>query len=50
MEQADNIDKAGKALSTGNKNQAIAIVASGDRKQFVPVQTSKGDEKKKYGW
>jgi len=50
LEQADNIDKAGQALSTGNNNQAIAIVASGDQKQFVPVQTSRGEEKKKYGW
>lgn len=51
LEQADNIGKAGQALSTGDKGQAFAIVTA-DKRELVPVQVSggKSDEKKKYGW
>lgn len=49
MEQAENMGKAGQALSTGDKNQAFAIVTS-DKREFVAVQSGKGSEKKKYGW
>jgi hypothetical protein len=50
MQQAENMDKAGQAMSTGDKNQAYAIVKSGDSRELVPVQTGKSDEKKKYSW
>jgi hypothetical protein len=50
MEQAENIGKAGQALSAGDTNQAVAIVISGEQKQLVPVQAGKSEEKKKYTW
>ncbi|HNR67698.1 MAG TPA: hypothetical protein PKW76_10995 [bacterium] len=51
MEQAENIGKAGQALSSGDTNQAVAIVISGEQKQLVPVQVgSSAEQKKKYGW
>jgi hypothetical protein len=51
MEQAENIDKAGQAMSSGDKNQVFAIVKSGDSRELVPVQNApKTDEKKKYSW
>ena len=49
MEQAEDMGKAGQALSTGDKNQAFAIVTS-DKRELVAVQSGKGTEKKKYGW
>jgi hypothetical protein len=50
MEQAENIGKAGQALSSGDTDQAVAIVISGEQKQLVPIQVGKGEEKKKYRW
>ena len=52
MEQAENIGKAGMALSAGDKSQAFAIVKSGDQRELVPVQTRKDNDQtqKKYGW
>jgi hypothetical protein len=51
MQQAENIDKAGQAMSSGDKNQVFAIVKSGDSRELVPVQSApKTDEKKKYSW
>ena len=51
MVQAENIDKAGQAMSSGDKNQVFAIVKSGDSRELVPVQNApKSDEKKKYSW
>ncbi len=50
MEQAENMDRAGQALSSGDTNQAVAIVISGEKKQLIPVQTGQADDKKKYGW
>jgi hypothetical protein len=51
MEQAENIDKAGQAMSSGDKNQVFAIVKSGDSRELVPVQAApKSEEKKKYSW
>lgn len=51
MQQADDIGKAGQALSSGNKTEALAIVTSGDKRELVPIQTpKKDDEKKKYSW
>ena len=50
MEQAENIGKAGQALSSGDTNQAVAIVISTEQKQLVPIQASKNEEKKKYTW
>ncbi len=50
MEQAENIGKAGQALSAGDTSQAVAIVISGEQKQLVPVQTGKPEGKKKYKW
>lgn len=50
MEQAENIGKAGQALSAGDTNQAVAIVIKGEKEQLVPVQVGKSGEKKKYTW
>ncbi|MBN2355131.1 hypothetical protein JXO59_03410 [candidate division KSB1 bacterium] len=51
MQQADDIGKAGQALSSGNKSQALAIVTSGDKRELVPIETKKkDDDKKKYSW
>jgi hypothetical protein len=51
MEQAENIDKAGQAMSSGDKNQVFAIVKSGDSRELVPVQTpAQSGENKKYSW
>ncbi len=50
MEQAENIGKAGQALSTGDTNQAVAIVISGEQKELIPIEVGKKEEKKKYGW
>ena len=50
MEQAENIGKAGQALSSGDTDQAVAIVISGEQKQLVPIQAGKSDDKKKYTW
>jgi hypothetical protein len=50
MEQAENIGKAGQALSSGDTDQAVAIVISGEQKQLVPIQAGKRDDKKKYTW
>ncbi len=50
MEQAENIGKAGQALSAGDTNQAVAIVISGEQKQLVPIEVGKKEDKKKYGW
>lgn len=51
MQQAEDMGKAGQALSTGNKTQALAIVTSGDRRELVPIESKKeGDDKKKYSW
>lgn len=50
MEQAENIGKAGQALSAGDTNQAVAIVISGEQKQLVPIQAGKAEDKKKYSW
>ncbi len=51
MQQAENIDKAGQAMSSGDKNQVFAIVKSGDSRELVPVQTpTQSGEKKKYSW
>lgn len=50
MEQAENIGKAGQALSSGDTDQAVAIVISGEQKQLVPIQAGKSNDKKKYTW
>jgi len=50
MEQAENIGKAGQALSAGDTKQAVAIVTSGEKKQLVPVETGASEGKKKYRW
>ncbi|MBN1154582.1 tripartite tricarboxylate transporter TctB family protein [candidate division KSB1 bacterium] len=50
MEQAENIGKAGQALSAGDTNQAVAIVISGEQKQLVPVQAGTAGNNKKYSW
>ena len=50
MEQAENIGKAGQALSSGDTSQAVAIVISGEQKQLVPVQAGSAADRKKYGW
>jgi len=51
MAQAENIDKAGQAMSSGDKNQGCAIGKGGDSRELVPVQNApKTDEKKKYSW
>jgi hypothetical protein len=49
MEQAENIGKAGQALSSGDKKEAMAIVTHGDQRQAVPVE-KQGEGKKKYKW
>lgn len=54
LQQAEDIGKAGQALSTGDPNQAVAIVTSGDRRELVPIMPGKSadnnEEKKKYSW
>ncbi len=53
LQQAEDIGKAGQALSTGDTNQAVAIVTSGDKRELVPImpgKTGDGEEKKKYSW
>jgi len=51
MQQAEDIGKAGEAMSSGNKTEALAIVTSGDKRELVPIQTPKEDGgKKKYSW
>lgn len=49
MEQAENIGKAGQAISSGDTSQAVAIVID-RQKQLVPIQPNKGDANKKYTW
>ncbi|MCI0513010.1 hypothetical protein L0128_07365, partial [candidate division KSB1 bacterium] len=50
MQQAENIGKAGQAISDGDTNQAVAIVISHEQKQVVPIQPGRAEDKKKYGW
>jgi hypothetical protein len=50
MEQAENMDKVGQALSSGDTNGAIAIVKSDDKREMVPVQSKPDANKSKYGW
>lgn len=53
LQQAEDIGKAGQALSTGDPAQAVAIVTAGDKRELVPIMPAKSggeDEKKKYSW
>ena len=50
MAQAENMDKVGRALSSGDKTGAFAIVRSEDKAEMVPVQTRAAAEKRKYSW
>jgi len=53
LQQAEDIGKAGQALSTGDPNQAVAIVTAGDKRELVPImpaRTAGEEEKKKYSW
>ncbi len=53
LQQAEDIGKAGQALSTGDPNQAVAIVTAGDKRELVPIMPAKTtgeEEKKKYSW
>ncbi|RPI01363.1 MAG: hypothetical protein EHM72_06670 [Calditrichaeota bacterium] len=50
MEQAENMNKAGQALSSGDKNGAIAIVNVDGTPAMVPIQTKTDQPKSKYNW